>query len=136
MSLKLFNSVENKIYQKIFVFVLFFLPSYLTFSQVERSEMTVYEYNKTTEKAIKELYSLVGDDKLRANKILSLIEEFSKNKIYVLSTEEYLPIKNRIDYFNNNYKSFSTEDYKKEKDYTSKLSYKYRVITELIKMEP
>jgi hypothetical protein len=131
MSLKLFFSVENKIYQNFFVFILFFLPSSLTFSQVSESEMLIYEYNRTTENAIKELYEILGDDKIKLSNVLIYIEDLAKDKIFVLSTYEYLPIKNRIENFHNS-KSLSKDEYQKEKEFEDKINNSYRVITDII----
>lgn len=127
--------VVLKFILNIFIIGLFFLFAPHVFSQIEKNNKAVYEYTSTSENAIDELYKLAGDDKIKIEKVLVYINELEKEKISVLSSEEYLPIKNRIDYFNNNYASFSKEEYKSEKAFTSKLRYKFIVITDLIKME-
>ena len=126
--------VVFKFILNIFIIGLFFLFAPHVFSQIEKNNKAVYEYTSTSEKAFKELYKLAGDDKEKIKNVLKYIEELKNDKIYVLSTAEFSPIKERIEKFRNS-NNLSDEEYQIEKAFADKVSYSYRVISELIKIE-
>ena len=120
-----------------FKLILFFSTSTLFAQENERQEYiknmiidNKYYFNKTTDNALIELRKLIGDDKIKLEKILIEISELEKLGKVVLSTKEFEPIKSKVDDFHSN-SSIQSESYNDSKKYAEIVYYTYVVITDL-----
>ena len=129
-----FRNIVYLSFKLFLVFSLFnFSVMFAQENQKESQEMLMkiqkeFNYTETTESSLKELKDFFGNDKNRLNEVLEMISEDGINKIYYLSSIEYLPIKTRIESFKDN-PNLSNDEYAEMKKYFSFLTYHFRCIS-------
>lgn len=89
-----------------------------------------YNYSKTSDEALSELKSLVLNDEVRFNSIKEKIIELESKQIYFLSTEEYKPIKDKIESIRN-CQNLQKEEYDLLKNHIKYLDFHFKSIKEL-----
>lgn len=124
--LRSFSSNKNTFLA--FIFLMFLSVSFSQENQrnVEKTLFTI----SSSEEAVKELNNLIVNDKVKLEKILSMIKEIERNNIIVLSSKQYEPIIEKRKLLST---SLPEDKYSEVKNYVESAKAKYVLITDLLK---
>jgi len=109
-------------------YFLFLFSSFNSFSQEQREN----KYGKSSKEAIAELNLFFENDKLKLQSKLEMIEDYEKAGRFVLTVNQYEPIKRKIDSLKNS-QNLPEKEYALLKMEVEKLYENYVSISDLLK---